>query len=102
MKRNTDTQARKTFFVSYTLYDSVDMNQYPGIRQFCETRFNGKFLQDRLFVCSTPFSSNRIAQEVYERISEETGQEGQVVVIDGIQAGYAGPIVAESVAAKKA
>lgn len=90
MTQAADRKGKKTFYVSYTLYDTPDMWLYPEIRLFCEMRFKAKFVQDNYFVCSTHFSSSRIAAEVYDKIREVTGQEGQVIVIDNTQVASSG------------
>lgn len=90
MEAQTNSQGKRTFYVSYTLYDSGDMWLYPEIRLFCEARFNAKYLQEDYFVCSTHLSSSRIASEVYDKIREVTEMEAQVVVIDSTQVASSG------------
>ncbi len=90
MRQREDSKGKKTFYVSYTLYDSGDMWLYPEIRFFCEMRFNAKYLQEDYFVCSTHLSSSRIAAELYDKLREVTGSEGQVIVIDSTQVASSG------------
>jgi|GEM_PF-2726748 len=90
MPQRKDSRGKKTFYVSYVLYDSPDMWLYPEIRFFCETRFKAKFLKEDYFVCSTHLSADRIAQEVFNKMREESGMEGQVVVIDSTQVAFSG------------
>ncbi|NLC23817.1 hypothetical protein NB640_10855 [Oxalobacter vibrioformis] len=61
------------------------MSQHSGIRQFCEKRFDAKYLHDTYFVCTTFLPASQIAKELYKTMADETGYEGQVVVIDGTQ-----------------
>lgn len=90
MRQREDSKGKKTFYVSYTLYDSGEMWLYPEIRLFCEARFNAKYLQDDYFVCSTHLSASRIAAEVYDQILDVTKMQGQVIVIDSTQVASSG------------
>ena len=90
MQRKKDSKGKKTFYVSYTLYDSPDMWLYPEIRLFCERHFNAKYLKDGYFVCSTHLPASRIAEWVYDKMRDAAGVEGQVVVIDSTQAVFLG------------
>ncbi len=85
MKTQTNIKDKRTFYVSYTLYEPQGMPQHRGIRQFCEKRFDAKYLHDTYFVCTTFLPASQIAKELYQTMADETGQEGQVVVIDGTQ-----------------
>ncbi len=85
MKTQTTTGGKRTFYVSYTLYEQSDTHQYAGIRQLCEDRFKARYLHDTYFVCTTVLPASQIAKELYQAMLDETGQEGQVVVIDGTQ-----------------
>lgn len=85
MKTQTNTNNKRTFYVSYTLYESLDVAQHNGIKRFCEKRFDAKYLQDSYFVCTTFLPAGQIAKELYQVMIDETGREGQVVVIDGTQ-----------------
>lgn len=88
MRQLTGSVDRKTFYVSYALYDDSDLHRYPDIRQFCKSRLGAKYLRDACFICCTSLSASRIARELYDKIFLETGQRGQVVVIDSIESGY--------------
>lgn len=85
MKTQTTIKGKRTFYVSYTLYEQSDSHPYAGIRQFCEKRYGARYLHETYFVCTTILPASQIAKELYQVLLDETGREGQVVVIDGTQ-----------------